>query len=141
MLALGRVRRRDGGRTDKDADTVRFAGRNDAADRIKIDAFVRRVGARAPTNVIDTVRDEQDRGPLGEDIALEPFQSARGCVAAPAGIDEPDPAARESEQRIALDDLAIGSRRRDAVAEKNDGIAVAELEIRASQTGRNRQQR
>ena len=87
------------------------------------------VGLGAPADVVDAVGDDQHGRAAGEDVAVEPLEAAGGGVAAPAGVDEADLAVGEPQQRVVLDDLAVGPRRRDAVAEEDDRVAVAQGEV------------
>ncbi len=87
------------------------------------------VGLGAPADVVDAVGDGEHGGAAGEDVALEPGQAAGRGVAAPAGVDEADLPGGVAEQRVVLDDLAVGPRGGDAVAEEDDGVAVADGEV------------
>src|SRR5207245_6729376 len=63
-----------------------------------------------------------------------------------AGVDEAHLPLRVAQQRVVLDDLAVGARRGDAVAQEDDGVAVAQGEVgcagggRGSEEGRKEQE-
>ncbi len=101
-----------------------------AADSVQIDALMLGIRLRAPADVVDPVRDDKHGRPMREDVATEPREAAGGGVATPAGIDETDLSIGEPQQRVILDDLAVGSRRGDAVSEKYDGVAVSQRKLR-----------
>src|SRR6185312_7040533 len=69
-----------------------------------------------------------------------PLEPPGGGIAAPAGVDEPDRAAGEAQQGVILDDLAVGPRRRDAVAQEDDGVAVPQRELGPRRHGEDRSQ-
>ena len=103
--------------------------------RVQVGPLVLVVGLGAPADVVDAVGDDQHRRPVGEDVAVQPLEAPGGRVAAPAGVDEPDLAAGEPQQGVVLDDLAVGPRRRDAVAQEDDRVAVPQGVVGPPRTG------
>jgi hypothetical protein len=99
---------------------------HDLADRVEIQLAMLVIGLGAPADVVDAIGDDQEGRAAVENVAREAFESARGGVAAPAGVDEAHLALRIAQERVGFDDAATGAFGGDGVAEEYDRVAVAE---------------
>lgn len=125
----------DSRRADVDTNAALLASIDQLADRGEVFLFVAFIRFEAPADVVDAVSDGEDGCARVEDGALQAVERGFDGFAALAGIDEADLAFGKAQQGVGFDHFAVVAGGGNAVAEEDDGIAVAESKVRAAADG------